>query len=149
MLLDRKKQEELLAIKKKAHNWSGFVKRENQANYLIGTAQLSDISDVFFPGLTMEIEVKAPIQTERCLFLFTLRQRLPGKRPRIYQLDVCPRDKRSHNGDPVIYGPHEHFFDEDVHAVGDNGVNCDDWHRALDWFLRQANILKMNVEWPC
>jgi len=149
MLLDRNKQEKLIAVAKRAHNWTGFVKRENQANYLIGSAQLSDSSNVFIPGLTMEIEIKAPIHVERCLFLFTLRQRLTGKRPRIYQLDVCPRDKRSHNGDPVIYGPHEHFFDEEVHAVVDNGVNCENWRSSLSWFLRQANILDMNVEWPC
>ncbi|MDB5576893.1 MAG: hypothetical protein JWR80_2069 [Bradyrhizobium sp.] len=148
MHMDRADLDILLLKPKRAHNWTGFQKRENQANYLIGLAQLSDLDDVFMPGLTLEIEVKSPVLVERCLVMFTLRKRMGALRPRLYQLEVCPSDKRSHNGDPVIYGPHEHFLEDEVHAVTEISVNCDDWDGAVDWFLKRINVHKFKVERP-
>ncbi|MEJ7804849.1 MAG: hypothetical protein WKG03_02870 [Telluria sp.] len=138
-----------MGMPKKAHNWTGFSQRPNQANFHIGTAQLSDLAGVFIPGITLEIEVKTPIVAQRCLMFFTLRQRALGARPRLYQLEVCPTEKRSHNGDPVIYGPHEHFLETDVSGVSEIGVNCDDWDGALKWFLSRVNVIDLEVPNPC
>jgi hypothetical protein len=140
----------LIAIPKLAHNWSGFQKRSNHAGSVIGIAQLSDSSNVFLPGITVEIEVKAPIITSRCLLLFTLmRQRTGVPRHRIFQLEVCPADKRSHNGASVIYGPHQHIGEQEPTAVSEIGVNCDDWDGSLAWFLRRINLTPFGIENPC
>ena len=148
MQLDRTQLDVLLLKQKRAHGWSGFQKRDNQANYLIGISQLTDSEGVFIPGLTLEIEVKAPIMVERCLIFFTLRERAIGKRPRLYQLEVCPRDKRSRNGVTVIYGPHEHFLDDEPRAVTEMSVNCDDWEASLDWFLKRVKVVDLKVGRP-
>lgn len=148
MNLDRDNLDALLLREKHAHGWSGFQKRENQANYLIGVAQLTDSGGVFLPGLTLEIEVKAPVIVERCLIFLTLRQRQGTKRPRIYQLEVCPRDKRSHNGITTIYGPHEHLLEDEPTPVAEVGVNCDNWDGSMAWFVSRTNISDLKVERP-
>lgn len=148
MQLDRTQLDALLLRKKHAHGWSGFQKRDNQANYLIGVSQLTDSGGVFIPGLTLEIEVKAPVMVDRCLLFFTLRQRAIGKRPRLYQLEVCPRDKRSHNGATVIHGPHEHFLEDEPRAVTEMSVNCDNWDASFGWFLERVNVVDLKVERP-
>lgn len=146
--LTRASLDALLLQPKIAHGWTGFQKRENQANFFIGVAQISDKADVFLPGLTLEIELRTPIEVDRCLALFTLRKRVVGGRPRLYQLEVCPRDKRSHNGDPVIYGPHEHFLEDEVYAVDDLSVNCGSWDASLSWFVSRVNVENFSVESP-
>lgn len=141
---------ELVALPKIAHNWTGFQKRNNHAGSVIGSAQLSDSNNIFIPGTTLEIELKAPIVTDRCLFLFTIMRRkglLP--RQRIVQLEVCPTDKRSHNGLAPIYGPHLHMGDVEPTQVSENGVNCGDWAGSLAWFLHRINVQPFTVEKPC
>lgn len=148
MQIDRTQLDILLVKQKFARNWSGFQKRENQANYLIGSAQLTDGDGVFLPGMTLEIEIKAPVLVDRCLIFFTIRQRAVSRRPRLYQLEVCPRDKRSHNGATTIYGPHEHFLEDEPYPVSEMGVNCDDWNSSLQWFLRRVNVIGLEVDRP-
>ncbi len=148
MPIDMLQLQRLLNGGKVAHNWTGFERRDNQANFLIGTAQLTDLSGIFIPAVTLEIEVKPPIIVDRPTLLFSLRQRVGALRGRLYQLEVAPHDKRTHNGDPIIYGPHEHFLDEEVYAVNEIGVNCDDWDGSLDWFLRRVNVENFKVERP-
>ena len=138
------------AMPKVAHNWSGFIKRPNHAGSVIGSAQLSDANNIFIPGVTLEIEVKAPIVTTRCLLLFTIMRRKGAvPRNRVLQLEVCPKDKRSHNGVTVIYGPHFHVGDDEPTPVDELGVNCDDWEGSLAWFLRRINVQPFAVEKPC
>jgi hypothetical protein len=70
---------QLISQPKSARNWTGFKRRDNHAGHLIGSAILVDAQEITIPGITMEIEVKAPIVTARCLMLFTIRHR-DGKR---------------------------------------------------------------------
>jgi hypothetical protein len=139
----------LLALPKIAHNWSGFQKRNNHVGSVIGSAQLSDMNNIFLPGITLEIEVKAPIVTARCLLLFTLMRRQGLARRRVVQLEVCPTDKRSHNGITTIYGPHFHIGDDEPTAVSENGVNCEDWDGSLGWFLNRVNVYPFAIEKSC
>lgn len=140
----------LIRLSKSLRNWSGFQKRSNHAGSLIGSAQLVDESGTFLQGLTIEIELKAPIVTNRCLFLFTVmqRQRL-ATRKRIYQLEVCPADKRSHNGLTTLYGPHEHLAEDEPYEVAQERVNCDDWDGCLQWFFQRINLQHFDIEKPC
>jgi hypothetical protein len=140
---------QLIAQPKSARNWSGFKRRDNHVGHLIGSAILVDQQEITIPGVTIEIEVKAPIVTSRCLLLFTLRHREGKRRPRVYQLEVVPGDKRSHNGEVSLYGPHEHFLELGAVSIQSPEVHCDNWEGCFDWFLKRINIAHFEVERPC
>ena len=141
---------DFIKVPKLAHNWSGFQKRNNHFGSVIGSAQLSDLDNIFLPGITLEIEAKAPVVTSRCLLLFTIMRR-KGVQPRhrIVQLEVCPSDKRSHNGVTTIYGPHLHIGEDEPTAVEEIGVSCEDWDGSLAWFLCLINVHPFQIEKPC
>ena len=80
----------LILPEKFAAQWTGFQKRQNHVGHIIGVAQLTDVAGVFFPSLTVEIEVKAGIVTNECLFQFSLRQRVQKMRMVVYQLVGLP-----------------------------------------------------------
>jgi hypothetical protein len=130
----------LIALPKFARNWSGFQPRGNHAGHKIGVALIADAHGVFLPGLTVEIEVKAPIVTAQCLIQFSLRQRTGKLREIVYQLEVCPRGKRSHNGLTPIYGPHEHIGDDEPTGIPDLVVDCENWEGSFGWFLSRVKL---------
>jgi hypothetical protein len=138
-----------MSAPKTAQNWSDFKKRDNHAGHIIGVAQITDPDGVFIPGLTLEIEVKATIVSPQCLFQFSLRQKRGKLKEVVYQLEVTPQDKRSHNGLTPIYGPHEHIGDSEPRPVTSSSVNCDDWDGCLAWFLGQINVSGFQAERPC
>jgi len=149
MHLSKTNAEQLIAIPKSIDQWSGFTPRSNHAGHIIGIAQLIDSAGIYLPGLTLEIEVKAPIVTAECLIQYSIRQRIAKNRLVVYQLEVCPKNKRSHNGVVPIYGPHEHIGDSDPNAVNHPGVDCDNWHESLSWFLKRINSVTFNIDSPC
>jgi len=140
---------ELLAQPKIAHNWSGLEPRSNHAGNVIGSAQLADSEGIFLPGITVDVEVRAPIITNECLFFFSLMHRAGKLRTRVYQLEVCPAAKRSHNGNVVLYGPHEHVGGDEPTAIIETGVNCSDWNGCLSWFMRRINLGPFEIARPC
>lgn len=140
---------DVIGKSKIAHNWSGLAVRSNHAGSLIGSAQLAGADGVFLSGITMVVEVKAPIISNECLFLFSI-MRLTGKqRMRVYQLEVCPSAKRSHNGDPVLYGPHEHLVNQEPSAIVETSVTCNNWDGCLVWFMRRINLKHFEIARPC
>lgn len=75
----------MLQATKSVIRWSGLKPRHNHAGHLIGVAELVDSSGITMPGMTLQIEVKAPVDCERCLYLFSImrlknrqRRRLPA-----------------------------------------------------------------------
>lgn len=104
--------------------------------------------DLPIPGVTVEIHWRIGQTADRCKYLFTLFKLRNQKKQRVYQLEVVPRDKRSHNGVPRIYGPHEHFGegDQTVYAVT-NGLTCKDYKDWLSLFCQRIN-LKLDAELP-
>ena len=140
---------QLISQPKSARNWTGFKLRDNHAGHLIGSAILVDRQEITIPGVTMEIEIKAPIVTTRCLLLFTLRYRDGKRRPRAYQLEVVPSDKRSHNGEVPLYGPHEHILELDAVSIQSPEVHCDNWDGCFEWFLNRVNVSNFEVARPC
>jgi len=149
MLVTPDAAKRLIDARKIAYGWSGFQKRGNQAGHVIGVAQLADEHGVYFAGLTVEIETKAPVVSAQCLMQFSLRQKTGKVREIVYQLEVTPADKRSHNGRSPIYGPHEHVGDSEPTAINETGVNCSDWDSCLKWFANRANISNLEVGKPC
>lgn len=132
---------QLLAMRKRARAWSGWIARENHAGHLYGIAQLCSDDGVTIPGLTVQMEVKAPITADVCLFLFSLMRLRGRERSPMYQLEVAPKGKRTHNGITTIYGPHEHVGSLEPTPVVDQNVDCAGWSRCLGWFVDRVNVL--------
>lgn len=76
-----------------------------------------DEEGLTIPGVTVEIHLRVGLTADRCKYTFTLFHLSKQKKRRIYQLEVVPKSKRSHNGPPRLYGPHEHFGDTDTRSV--------------------------------
>lgn len=93
---------------------------------------------VTIPGVTIEICLRTPQVVDDCKYTFTLFRLDKQRKRRIYQLEVVPRAKKSHNGPPRIYGPHVHRLD-DVTAVNLD-LCCKDYQDWLAWFCEQVNL---------
>ncbi len=133
---------------KQALRWSGLKPRPNHAGHLVGVADLVDAQGITLPGYTLQIEIKAPVVTARCLYLFSIMRLHQKQRRRVYQLEVAPRGKRTHNGATTIYGPHEHVGESEPTPVLDSGVDCDNWKGALRWFFNRISVQPFDVEDP-
>lgn len=145
----RDRDQVLINTAKTAIGWSGFKQRHNHAGHVIGVAELTDMQGVTIPGLTLQIEVKAAADVQRCLYLFSIMQTVKTKRTPAYQLEVAPADKRTHNGVTTIYGPHEHVGrDDEPTAVVNSDVTCDNWDGALLWFFNRVSIVPFPIENP-
>jgi hypothetical protein len=138
----------MLTVQKTAIDWTGLHKRHNHAGHLVGVASLIDPSGVTIPGLTLQIEVKAPVDAVRCLYLLSIMQLRHRKRIRVYQLEVAPSEKRTHNGETTIRGPHEHFGDATPTAVSNHSVRCDNWSGVMQWFFERTCITPFEIEDP-
>lgn len=149
MPFDLKKIHQILSEKKYAQNWSGFHPRENHRGLIVGSAVLMDSNYVSIPGMTLQIELRAGTVVGDCLITYSIFQLVGLKRVRAYQLEVCPADKLSHNGEEKIYGPHEHLPDGETHVVKQNGVDCSNWDASFNYFLLRTNIESFHVEQPC
>ena len=114
--------------------------RANHANHLLAAGGLEDDTGALIPGLTLQLEIKRPVVVDRCLYELGLFLLEGGVRRRVYQLNVCPPDKRSHQGPAgIIRGPHEHVGDA-ASAVQDPAVRCGSLGVAFDFFCRRVNL---------
>jgi len=138
-----------LDVPKIVLNWSGLKPRSNHIGHLVGLGEIAEgRTGITLPGLTVQVEVKAPQDVARCLYLFTVFQLKAGTRHRAYQLEVAPANKRTHNGDNgPIYGPHEHLYEE-VTAVDHADVNCGNWGGALRWFFFRIALDPIEIPDP-
>lgn len=117
-----------------------WADRNNHVGLLIATAQPEDDTSAIIPGLTLQLEVKRPIVVDRCQYEFGMFLLEQGARRRVYQLNVTPRDKRSHNGlSGAICGPHEHVGDS-VEVVADPSIQCGQLEVAFQSFCRRINL---------
>ncbi len=116
---------------------------------MVGTAILFDVDGISIPGMTLQIEARLPTLVDDCLITLSVFQRVGSLRQRAYQLEVCPVDKLSHNGEIPIYGPHEHLPNGEVRPVRETGVDCTNWQGMLAWFLSHTNIERFNLDQPC
>lgn len=133
---------------KQALRWSGWQPRTNHAGHLIGVADLIDSNGITLPGYTLQIEIKAPVEISRCLYLFSIMRLHQRHRLRIYQLEVAPGNKRTHNGVHPIYGPHEHMGEAEPTPVDASEVGCDNWAGSLGWFFTRTRVQPFHIENP-
>ena len=135
----------MLQTPKSAIRWTSLTQRTNHAGHLIGVAELVDAQGITLPGLTLQIEVKAPIDCDRCLYLFSIMRLKNRQRRRAYQLEVAPLGKRTHNGTTAIHGPHEHIEENEPIAIDHPDVRCDNWAGALAWFFKRTHITPFDI----
>lgn len=138
----------LIAKAKKARSWSGWKCRSNHVSHIIGISELLDEDDISIPGLTVELEVKAAIVADTCLYNFSIMKLRGRDRVPVYQLEVASRAKRTHNGLTTIYGPHEHVGSTEPTPIDDLIVDCTSWEACLKWFMMRANISNLSPENP-
>ena len=138
----------LIAQSKTAKSWSGWKCRGNHVSHLIGVAELIDSDGISIPGLTVELEVKAAIIADTCLFIFSVMKLRGRERVPVYQLEVASRAKRTHNGQTTIYGPHEHIGSTEPTPITDLAVDCSSWTQCFDWFTTRANIVDLTLDNP-
>lgn len=138
----------LIAMPKRAKSWSGWKTRSNHVNHLIGIAELLDSSGVSIPGLTVELEVKAAIVANTCLYIFSIMKLRGRERVPVYQLEVAARNKRTHNGLTTIYGPHEHVGSSEPTPIVDTLVDCCSWENCLNWFATRVNLASLSPDNP-
>ncbi len=139
----------ITALPKIATALVAWQARSNHSGSVVCVSPLTDPQGVTYPGLTVQLEAKAPTAVESCLYLFTIFRLDQGKRTRAYQLEVIPAAKRGHNGPTgPIFGPHEHFGEE-AFAVVDDEVNCGDWLAAYIWFCRRCTLTAPTIASPC
>ena len=117
-----------------------WADRSNHTGLLMATAQPEDETGAIIPGLTLQLEVKRPAIVDRCQYELGMFLLENGVRRRVYQLNVTPRDKRSHNSvSGPVYGPHEHVGDS-VEVVADPDIQCGQLAVAFQFFCRRANL---------
>ena len=114
--------------------------RENHVGLLLATAQPEDDTGAILPGMTLQLVVKRPIVVDRCLYELGLFLLENGVRRRVYQLNVSPADKRSHNSlGGALYGPHEHIGDQ-VQSVTAPGIVCGRLDVAFAFYCQRINL---------
>lgn len=113
------------------------TKPNNKAFHVI-SFRPEDEMGATLPGVTIEISLRAPLVVDECKYTFTIFRLTGQRRDRIYQLEVVPRDKKSHNGPPKLYGPHIHIG-ESVHEVKLE-LSCKDYQDWLSWFCHEINL---------
>jgi hypothetical protein len=132
--------EALMALPKICGADLSWSERGNHAGHLVATAALEDETGATIPGLTLQLEIKKPILVDRCLYELGVFILDAGVRRRAYQLNVCPPDKRSHNGPTVpLYGPHEHIGTT-VLPVADPQAACGNFEGAFALYCARINL---------
>lgn len=131
---------QLMALPKMCSALLAWSERDNHVGLLLASAQPEDQTGAIIPGLTLQFEIKRPIIVDRCLYEFGLFLLEHGVRRRVYQLNVSPANKRSHNC-PLgpIYGPHEHVGDR-VLRIDDPDVACGRPDVAFTYYCHRINL---------
>lgn len=132
--------DQLMAFPKLCNVTLTWSERDNHAGLLLATAQPEDTTGAILPGMTLQLVVKRPLVVDRCLYELGLFQLDHGMRRRVYQLNVTPADKRSHNGpNGPLYGPHEHIGHQ-VLPVDDPDITCGRLDVAFAFFCRRIHL---------
>lgn len=128
----------IISMAKRCADKLVYTTKDNNRAFQLITFRAEDEIGMSIPGVTIEICLRTPQIVDDCKYTFTIFRLVKQRRRRIYQLEVVPRDKKSHNGPPRIYGPHVHQLDT-VTAVNLD-LCCKDYHDWLVWFCQQINL---------
>lgn len=120
--------------------------RSNHAGHRWCVTTIHDRFGIAIPGLTVQFEARAPVRVDACLFLFSIYRNTRSGRHRVYQIEVCPREKRSHRmpDGTFLFGPHEHWGEAGA-PIDAFGLSCEDWPGSLREFLRRRPVYNLSV----
>lgn len=117
-----------------------WMEDPTHSRYQIARFLVADEDGATIPGLTVEFDFRRGDIAEDCKFSFTIFGQRGGGRRRIFQIEVVPQARRSHNGPSgALYGPHQHFG-EDTQPIDTHGLGCGNHEEWVREFLRRANI---------
>ncbi|MBU9581345.1 hypothetical protein [Burkholderia multivorans] len=139
--LSRAEAEPLIAMKKALRGDIALTPRKNHAGYLLAILRPEDELGATIPGMTIEVETKAPLLVDACRTTATVFVLRHGAKWRVHQIEVQPAHRRSHNGPAgALYGPHEHRGDTTL-PLDDVALSC---QTPLDEFFavfcKRSNI---------
>lgn len=120
-------------------DWS---EKPTNSAFLVAGANLLDTDGATIPGLTVELHYRrGSIAPDDCKYAFIIFLFKGGKKRRLYQIDVRPKDKSSHTGENgKWFGPHQHFGERAAPFKDDLGLDCPDHEKWFRFFLKLANI---------
>ncbi|MGE8451753.1 MAG: hypothetical protein ACN6OP_14235 [Pseudomonadales bacterium] len=139
--LPRREAEPLIALSKYVRGDLHLQTRKNHAGYMSAAARPEDLFDATIPGLTVELELKAPLLVDACKNIASLYLLRNGVKYRVYQLEIQPPTKRSHN-EPgnVLYGPHQHIGDQVITYDTAKASCSTPIEKLFELFCLEANI---------
>lgn len=124
-----------------------WEQKPTNSRFWTRSIEVYDESYVTIPGMLVCLESRTGRIPGECKDLYTLFQQRPwGDWERLFQIEVVPGDKRSHNGpDGEVYGPHLHYgHDPSSHQVRQiaSVLSCavDDRRGWFRRFQRHVNI---------
>ncbi|AMO77520.1 hypothetical protein [Pseudomonas citronellolis] len=139
--------QQLIARPKRFSGRLAFGTKDTNTLFKVAAFRPEDEDGATIPGVTIEIVLRTGVAADRCKYTFTMFRLSNQKQRRVYQLEVVPQDKRSHNGPPRLYGPHEHYGDDgDVRPV-QNDLCCTDYKLWLELFCSRI-CLTLETELP-
>lgn len=111
-----------------------------QSRYQLARFLVADDDGATIPGLTVEFDFRRADVANDCKFSFTLFVQRGTARRRVYQIEVVPPHRKSHNGDSgALYGPHQHLGERAL-AIDVGPLGCMHHEQWVREFLKQANI---------
>ncbi|WP_141440117.1 hypothetical protein [Vreelandella titanicae] len=129
---------EIISAPKSYDGELSYSEKTNNRAFQVISFRPEDEMGITLPGVTIEICLRTPLVIDECKYTFTIFRLKGQKRERIYQLEVVPSEKKSHNGPPKTYGPHVHIGDS-VQEVNID-LCCEDYQDWLAWFCEQVNL---------
>ncbi|PHN31861.1 hypothetical protein [Pseudomonas sp. ICMP 561] len=124
---------ELIRLRKSYAGELSFEGKETNLAFKVIAFRPVDEEGLSIPGLTVEIHLRVGLTADRCKYTFTLFRLSRQKKRRIYQLEVVPKAKRSHNGPPRLFGPHEHLGESRILPV-QSDMDCTNYVGWLEFF---------------
>lgn len=111
-----------------------------QSRYQLARFLVADENGATIPGLTVAFDFRRGNVANDCKFTFTLFGQRGTARRRIYQIEVVPPERRSHNGESgALYGPHQHFGEKAL-PLNVDALGCTHHEQWVREFLKRANI---------
>ena len=133
---------EVLAMEKFMVSNLVWAEKPNNTNFLHAQSLLANADGVVLQGLSVHLCVRVGRFAPDCLWDFGLFRFKGGKQLRLYQINVAPADKVTHNArEGAWYGPHQHFGASRVEKLDGNPpapcVSHEAWFKE---FLVRAKI---------
>lgn len=130
----------IIAIAKHSVQPLLWATKQNQSNILLCSLQPMDVTGSYMSGLSIALEIRKAALVDRCCWEFGLFKLHGRVNARVYQLNVTPADKQSHNGTlGAIYGPHEHHGSE-VTPLTRPPLDCAGIEAAFEYFCQKINL---------